>query len=156
MTSNLLNDGIRVLRGDHKFSNMDAIKALRHLIETARTKLRLLEGEEYTRYRRSVPVRAHERSEARSQAVAKARQVREVAAKAALSVYKTITLGGKAIGDVWYDELIAIRKESRFAASLADQLMNCGIPDKPTQIKNMVSESRLAQMVELANRAAAA
>jgi hypothetical protein len=156
MTSNLLNDGISVLRGSHKLTAMDAIRALRHLIEAARTKLRVLEDEEHAKHRRSVPVRAHERSETRAQAVAKSRKVREVAAKAALSIYKTIMLAGKAIGDIWYDELLAIRTESRFAATLADKIMKCGIPAKPTQIKNMVSEAQLAQMVERAKRAAAA
>lgn len=75
--------------------------------------------------------------------------------RAVVSLFETTTVGGRPIGLIWYDELIAVRRESLFAASLVDQLIRFGVPPSfPVQVKDLVTERELKVMVEIAKKAA--
>lgn len=66
------------------------------------------------------------------------------------TVYDSVLLGGRPVGDVWYHELHNMRDASLYDAELSRQLLAHARPNAPTQVRDMVSTAVLARMVEKA------
>jgi hypothetical protein len=141
------------VRGHARAKTIEDVSALRYIIGEATQIMRAAEDAlEAARPKRPTTAPTSERAvsfQARRDA---AKALRKAAARAALTVYDTVLIQGRRIGDVWYSELEALRAESAFAASLCDQLMRHGRPSAPTRVRDLVSQETLAAMVERAKR----
>lgn len=70
------------------------------------------------------------------------------------SLFDTVKIGGKAVGNVWYSELSAIRKAGTFEAALAHQILSHAKPAEDVKVRDMINERVLVKMVAAANEAA--
>lgn len=70
------------------------------------------------------------------------------------SLFDTIKIGGKPVGNVWYSELSAIRKAGTFEAALAHQILTHAKPSEDIKVRDMINEKVLVKMVAAANEAA--
>lgn len=90
----------------------------------------------------------------RNKAIAKEHgRYREIG-RMVVSLFDSVMLGGKAVGNVWYSELAAIRKAGTFEASLAHQILCHGSPSKDVKVRDMINEKTLLKMVAAAKEAA--
>jgi len=142
MKDQKLELGIALLQNKARagVSDVEAAMALRHVEKTAK----------YAAWEREKAIAASStvvKYTPKSKEVAKRQAKRRATAKVILSLYDTMKLGTKSVGDVWYSELIAIRSESVFAASLADQIMKHARPSGPARVRDIVNEKTLAKMV---------
>jgi hypothetical protein len=138
---------IRIITGNSPSTSEGAAVALRVLIKRASNCLRAAEDALIA----SNPARKYKPAPV---VVAQRRQIRERAAAIALSLYDSVAILNKRVGDIWYSELEAMRSESAFAASLADQLIRYAIPNQPTKVREMVTEQTLERMIKKARREA--
>jgi len=140
---------IKSLLGLQRLSAIEAILLLNKAIKIMHSLVRGYQEE----LSKNVVIKPHQPSPKTVQA----RKVNKIAAEAADSIMKSTKILGRAIGDIYYSELYAMRRESRFAASLADQIIKCGTPADPnnTKIRQMVNPDELATMIKKAKAAAA-
>ena len=145
-----LDLAIRIVRGNADPSPLDAIAALDHLAGVVRARLtEYHEREEAERVRK--PTR-------RTPVAAALQKQRDDMAKAAhqtvWTLFDTLHLGGRPIGEVWYHELEKLRHAGLFEAALVDFLLKHTVPTSPMRIRDMISEKALKNMVVQAEEAA--
>jgi hypothetical protein len=150
-TNRRLELAIRIVRGHARATTIDDIVALRFLIAEATEIMRAAEDAlEAARPKRPTTVPTSERALSFQERRDAEKAVRKVAVRAALTIYDTVMIQGRRVGDLWYSELEALRSESAFAASLCDQLIRHAKPSTDTRVRDMVSQETLAAMVERA------
>jgi len=133
-----------VLGRDVQSATSEGIAALVYLIDLARILLRRAEDD---LAKKVAPPKRY--MTASPKIIARQRQ-REKAAAIALTLYDSVLIQNKSVGNLWYSELEAMRSESAFAASLADQLLRHGAPTVPTRVRDLVNQKTLALMVKKA------
>ncbi len=143
MAKDQIGLAIRIVMGRAEGTTAEGAQALRLLIRTANQRLANIEAVLASK----IEIKARVAS---PYLVAK-REQHAKAAITALSLYETVKVLGRSIGDIWYHELDAIRGESAFAASLADQIIRCGIPNRPTRVRDFINRKTLAEMVKKAS-----
>jgi hypothetical protein len=144
-----LDLAVRILMGRAEPANEEGIRALRYIIAEAQALLKMAEQEWFASLPRGKGSGGGTKQASPVATVA----LREKAAKAALSLFESVLIQGRAIGSIWYHELEAFETESLFAASLAKQLREYGIPNQPVRVKDWVSQKTLSEMVKKAKRA---
>jgi hypothetical protein len=150
-TDRRLEHAIRIVRGYARATTIQDIVALRFLIAEATEIMRAAEDViEAARPKRSATAPTSERALSFQERRDAKKAARKAAVRAALTVYDTVMIQGRRIGDVWYSELEAMRSEGAFAASLCDQLIRHAKPSTPTRVRDLVSQETLAAMVERA------
>lgn len=151
---NKLEVAITLVRGYARVATVEDIAALRYLIARASVLARAAE-DALERQRIKAKGKPSPKNEQRKKMQQHVTAMRKVAAKAALSLYETTMVLGRAIGDIWYTELQAMRTESVFVASLCDQLLRHATPSADIQIRDMVNLATLEKMIAKAKVIAA-
>jgi hypothetical protein len=150
-TNRRLELAIRIVRGHAGATTIDDISALRFLIAEATEIMRAAEDAlEAARPKRPTTAPTSKRALSFQERRDAEKAVRKAAVRAALTVYDTVMIQGRRVGDLWYSELEALRSESAFAASLCDQLIRHATPSTPTRVRDLVSQGTLAAMVKRA------
>lgn len=150
MAKDQIGLAIRIVMGRVSGSSPEGAAALRRLIREAQIKLSEIDAELAAKAAISVKARTP------SPYLIAKREQQTQAAKAAIALYDSVKMLGRAVGDIWYHELNAMRSESAFAASLADQLLRHGRPSQPTRIRDFVNQKTLASMIKKAEQSAKA
>lgn len=69
---------------------------------------------------------------------------------AAKSLYETVQVSGRPIGDIWYSELHAIKKNGLFEAHICTAILHHGVPCDDKKVRGLIPEKTLASMVRAA------
>lgn len=70
--------------------------------------------------------------------------------KAVVSLFDTLKIDGRPIGNIWYSELDAIRRQGAFEAHICQAILRHGKPSKDTKVRDLITEKKLAEFVAAA------